>query len=104
MHHNGCPQDFPINFSRIDVKDGSALGLVTQFFIIEITWSVYSYTCPISLVPSFLLVLLDLVNKEGPSIEHNGYLCGRNPPMETLYLAPFPSLTYISWEEDTPPI
>ena len=74
------------------------------FFIISITCFSWSYACPKYLVPICLLVHLDMVNMEVPSIEHNGYFCGRNPTVETLSLSPLPYFTIHSLEEDIPPV
>ena len=63
-----------------------------------------SYACPNSLVPIFLLVCLDLVIMESPSIKHNGYLCWRKPPVETLSLYPLPHFAQVYWEADTSPV
>ena len=59
---------------------------------------------PQLLGPQFLLVCLDLVKMEGPCIEHNGYLCGRNPPVVTLNFSLHTSFAESSEDGATPPV
>ena len=70
--------------------------------ILAITCSGWSYACPNSLAPSSLLVRLVLVNMDGHSIKHHGYLGGSNPPVDKLSLSLFQSFTEISWKVASP--